>query len=360
MNAGGTNPKLREVIAAVPAGCYEKPTWLGLLYVGRALLLHAALCLALVVVDSPLLLAALWPLAGLAISGLFVLGHDAAHGALFRQRWLNDLVARLTLLPSLHASSPWILGHNRVHHVHTACEGADFVWHPLLPDAYAAMPRWRQWLHRLEWSAIGAGVYYVRAVWWEKMMRLEPPPRFVAAFRRDRALVWAYAAVWSLALFALGYTRTPSITAAFWMWLKVGLLPWLFWNHFIGTTVHIHHVGPGVLWRRRERWSRYRGQVEATTSFTVPRWYNLFAHNIHLHAAHHVDPRIPFYHLPRATAALQARFGTAFAQNPLRLRDHLASLRRCKLYDFEREVWMTYAEAQASSPNRSITPQKAA
>lgn len=358
MNAGGTTPKLREVIAAVPAACHDKPTWIGLLYVGRALLIHVALCTALVAVDSPILLAALWPLAGLAIGGMFVLGHDAAHGALFRRKWLNALVARLMLLPSLHASSPWILGHNRVHHVHTACEGADFVWHPRSPAEYASLSRWRKLVHRLEWSAAGSGVYYVRSIWWEKMMRLDPPARFVAAFRRDRALVWAWAAVWSLALLGLGHARSPSVAAASWMWLKAGLLPWLFWNHFIGATVHVHHVGPGVLWRRRDRWTRYRGQVEATTSFTVPRWYNLFAHNIHLHAAHHVDPRIPFYQLPRATAALQARFGADFAPKALRLRDHFATLRRCKLYDFEREAWLTYAEAQESSPNSSITLQK--
>ncbi len=355
MNTGGTNPKLREVIAAVPADCYDKPTWLGLLYVVRALLLHATVCLALIAIDAPLSLLLLWPLGGLTISGLFVLGHDAAHGALFRQKWLNDLVARWTLLPSLHAVSPWSLGHNRLHHVHTAREGADFVWHPCSPAQFTALPRWRRLLHRFEWSAAGTGAYYLRSIWWEKMMRLQPPERFVAAFRRDRVWVTLYAVVWMVALFVLGHGRMQSVLAGVWMMVKVGLLPWLLWNQFIGATVHVHHVGPGLLWRRQDRWSRYRGQVEATTSFTVPAWYNLFAHNIHLHAAHHVDPRIPFYHLPRATAALQARFGDAFAVRALRWRDPLVNLRRCKLYDFERERWLTYAEAQASSPRVSIT-----
>ena len=83
------------------------------------------------VTDNRLLLVPLWLFAGLMVSGLFVLGHDAAHGALFDSSRLNAYVAPLSMLPSLHAVEVWIFGHNSVHHGHTLRKQIDFVWQPL-------------------------------------------------------------------------------------------------------------------------------------------------------------------------------------------------------------------------------------
>src|SRR5262249_60066922 len=129
---------------------------------------------------------------GLAIGALFVLGHDAAHGALFRSRRLAYWTAQLALLPSLHAYEVWVLGHNRVHHGHTGRAGIDFVWHPLTPLEYSRLGRLGRLLHRVEWSAWGLGLYYLRVMWWQRMMRIEPPPRLRRAFRRDRRPGRAY------------------------------------------------------------------------------------------------------------------------------------------------------------------------
>jgi len=345
---------VRAAVAALPTSCYEKPTWKGLLYLARSIAMYAVALGALVATDHPLALTVLWPLAGLCISALFVLGHDAAHGALFRSQWLCALVGRIALLPGLHAYSAWVLGHNRIHHVHTNRRGIDFVWHPVTPEEYAALPRWARLRHRLEWSVWGAGAYYLRVVWWHRMMRFVPPPRFRRAFRRDRALICAYAAVMSATVVGLGFAHYGSATGAAWMWCKLCALPWMAWNYFIGATVYIHHVGPDVPWHTPQGWTRFKGQVEATTHFVASRWYNAFAQNIHLHVAHHVDPSIPFYNLPAAEDALQRAFAPALPSRPLRLRDYVQATRRCKLYDFARGKWCGYRAAaslklQASS-----------
>ena len=75
------------------------------------------------------------------VSGLFIIGHDAAHEALFKSRRLNSIVGHVAMLPSWHVYEAWVLGHNRVHHGHTVREGMDFVWHPVTPEQYAAMSR---------------------------------------------------------------------------------------------------------------------------------------------------------------------------------------------------------------------------
>jgi omega-6 fatty acid desaturase (delta-12 desaturase) len=351
----GTLPTLRAAIAVIPPQCYANPTWKGLLHVARAAAAYGLLVAALVTADRVLALLFLWPLAGLCISSLFVLGHDAGHGALFGSPRLCRFVGTVTLLPALHAYSVWVLGHNHIHHVHSGRDGIDFVWHPLTPGQYAALPRIGRLWHRLEWSAFGAGPYYLRAIWWGKMMRLVPPPRHVAAFRRDRRLVAAYAAASSLACAWIGWHGGGLASAAVWMWFKVWLMPWLFWNYFIGATVYLHHIAPETTWSDGRRWSRFRGQVLATTNYVVPGWYNAFAHNIYLHVPHHVDSRIPFYGLPLAAAALARHFGPYMQTRPLGLRDYLQVTRHCKLYDFEREVWCGYGDRVPAPVTRLTT-----
>ena len=90
----------------------------------------------------------------LVVSGLFVVGHDAAHGALFKSKRMNSTVAHLAFLPSLHVYEGWILGHNRVHHPYTVRQGYDFVWHP---DHARAVRRHSGWWRRPSTGSSGRG-----------------------------------------------------------------------------------------------------------------------------------------------------------------------------------------------------------
>lgn len=335
-------PPLRELVQAIPPECYRRPTWLGVAYLARATWIYTILLWALWRFDHPLALLLLWPLTGLAISGLFVLAHDAAHEALFDSSRLNQLVARLALLPTLHAAAVWTLGHNRIHHVHTNRAGVDFVWHPLSPEQFVELSARQQRLHRFEWSPAGMGLYYLRHIWWQRMMCFPAPQRFAEVFRADRALVLVYAGLGSLGLVLLGY-RSGGLPAAAWLWIKLGLMPWLLWNYFIAGTVFLQHADPSSAWLQDPQWRRTRGQVESSTNFVVPRWYNLFAHNIYLHLPHHIDPSIPFYHLPAALTALQARYPDLVRVDRLTWRHFLSVMQRCKLFDFTRGEWSDFS-----------------
>ena len=95
------NGSLKPVIDLVPDEAYENPTWKGLAYFGRDLLVYGLVVWGLIVVANPFAVLALWVLAALVISGLFVVGHDAAHGALFSSKRLNSVVGTIAMLPSL-------------------------------------------------------------------------------------------------------------------------------------------------------------------------------------------------------------------------------------------------------------------
>ena len=347
----GADHTLGDVIRFLPDEVYDNPTWKGLAYLARDLVVYAAVVTALVHFDHPLLLVPLWVLAALSISALFILGHDAAHGALFKSGRLNYALGQFAMLPALHVWEGWVLGHNRLHHGHTVRQEMDFVWHPLGPEEYRALSPARKLLHRIEWSALGAGIYYAVEVYWKRMVWLEnPPARMAAAIRRDLRIVIAFFIAFSAGLLLLGFSGGGGATGALWTWTKVFLVPWILWNYTIGAVVYVHHIDDTIRWYRRREWTKFKGQVEGTTIFRVPAWVNFFFHNIMIHVPHHVDMRIPFYGLPRAGQIILERFGDVVRERTFGFRDYLRATRSCKLYDFERGCWTGYAAASEPAP----------
>lgn len=351
---------LKPVLEVIPAAAYERPTWKGLAYFGRDVALYAVVVALLVRFDHPIAAVPLWVLAALTITGLFIVGHDAAHGALFDSKRLNGVVGRLAMLPSWHVFEGWVLGHNRLHHGFTACQGLDFVWHPVTPQEYAALPRWKRLRHRLDWSWPGAGAYYVREIWWNKMIVGKPPKRFASAIRRDRILVGSVVVTVSVGLAALGWSWTGTVGGATWMVARVWILPFLAFSYVIGSTVHVHHIAPDIRWWPRKEWTKFAGQVEATTVLHAPPGLDVVFHWIMVHTPHHVDQRIPMYNLDLAARAIAEAFPDEVHEGKLRFRDFVANTRRCKLYDFATGTWMTYAAAAALPPTTDqATPQPA-
>ena len=344
---GERTATLRDVIGIIPERCYHNPTAKGVAYVARDFAIYGLVVAGLLATDTWWLLVPLWLLAGLAVSGLFVLGHDASHGALFRSRRLNEVVARAAMLPAAHVSEAWDLGHNRVHHGHTVQQGLDFVWHPTTVAEWERMPRWQRLRHRVEWSAVGAGFYYGRQVWWNKMMTFSAPEKWAGRIRRGRRETLALLALGAAVIALLGWLHHDSMAGAVWEFVKVALIPWALFIWLIGFTVYVHHIGEDIRWYPRRAWTKFHGQMEGTTILTTPHVLAVFFHHIFVHVPHHVDMRIPFYELPAAACAIRDAYPTVVRERRLALRDYLRTTRRCKLYDFERGRWLPFPAAQA-------------
>jgi len=337
---------LKEVIDVVPASCRQRSTPRGLALVGRDLLLYALVLTGIVLspawwVTLPLVL-----LAGLTVAALFVLGHDAAHGVLTDDNRLNNTLGHLLLVPSFHIFEAWVLGHNRIHHGHTVREGMDFVWHPLTVDQYRDMGSLRRLRHRMEWAPGGSLLYYLREVWWNKMIRYrEPPAKWVAGIRRDRYMLYTALLAAATGAGFLGGLGSGDIAGAIWMITKLMVIPFLLFTFLIGWTVYVHHISPDIRWYTRRGWTRVQGQLDGTTILRIPRVMNFFFHWIFLHTPHHVDMRIPCYHLPEAARAIGEAFPDRTIDRTLRIREYIEGARTCKLYDFEAGQWLPYSAA---------------
>ncbi len=339
---------LKPVIDAIPASAYENPTWKGLAYFGRDLVMYGALVTGLILVSNVWAVLALEVAISVVVAGLFVVAHDAAHGALFRSRRVNSIVGHLAMLPSWHVYEGWILGHNRVHHGFTVRQGYDFVWHPTTPEEFAALSRTARAVHRIEWSWAGAGLYYLHQVWWKKMIIAPSPGRWVKAIRRDKLVVLGFVLASSGLLAWLGAATTGTVGGTVWLVARVVVLPFLGFSYLIGSFVHVHHVHPTIRWWKKADWTKFRAQMEGTTVLEGGPVFNFFFHWIMIHVPHHVDVRIPMYNLDVAAAAIEEAFPGTVHRAPMRFRDFVANSRQCKLYDFDAGKWMTYDEASES------------
>lgn len=339
---------LNDVRTVVDPSQYVRSRRRATLALVRAAVVYLVPLVGLVLVDAWWAVIGLWVLAGLGVAGLFVLGHDASHGALLESRRANRVIAQICMGPSVHVEAAWDLGHNRVHHGYTTREGFDFVWHPLTPQQYADLGRLAPLRHRLEWSWVGSGAYYLREVWWSKMWRFSAPGKRHDAIVRDKVVLGSVVGV-ILAATVVAGALTGGWVAAIWLPIKLWVVPFLLFVHIIGWTVYVHHVDPDIRWWNRKEWSQYRGQMESTTILRTPRLANwLWFHNIFVHVPHHVDVRIPFHQLPAAADAIAAAHPDTVRRSRLSIRNFLRAAKACKLYDFEAGRWLPYSAARAA------------
>ena len=291
--------------------------------------------------------------AGVKIANLGTLAHDAAHGNLFRRPWQNRLAGVLGFLPGLYNYQLWVYDHHYVHHPFNNGRHRD-SWTPLSKAEYDALPRLRRWREHLYRMPFGLGFapYYIIERWW--VVRFFPraallPARFLAPAWRYFVILAVYLAGFlTLLACAPFYSSTGAVTA-----LILGfVVPFYVWQTLFSFTVFVHHTHPDIPWfdgavDRKE--TVPMEQISLHLAF--PRWFAVFIHHICEHPAHHVMPRIPYHQLYAAQQRLNGispglavyqRFSFAWLND---------TLRRCKLYDYERNGWVGYdGRPTAASP----------
>ncbi|HMU83219.1 MAG TPA: fatty acid desaturase [Leptospiraceae bacterium] len=339
-----TLPAVRDTISKESL---RNPTWKGLLYFARDIAVYAAILVGLYSTDAWYFLVPLWILAGLAVSGLFIIGHDAAHGALFKNQKLAYLIGQISMLPSLHAYHQWVYGHNRIHHGHTIKMEGDFVWRPTSPAQYRNLSWAGKIWHRITWSAIGSGIYYLVQIWFGGMILFVAQTK---GAKRDRILIILAA----IAMIAVPIALFPTWQAGLWVAVKLGVIPFLAFNYCIGFSVYVHHIHDFIPWKKHKDWTPFYGQMLGTVNYHIPAFFNFFLHNIFLHMPHHVNMRVPFYNLGRALSEIKSVYGQYVIERKSMFMDYLHTTRKCKLFDPESGKWLTYAEAaEERTPNLS-------
>ena len=303
---------------------------------------------------------------GLTAGMMFIVGHDACHGSLTPSSRVNLWLGRLAFLPSWHPFSAWEYSHNTLHHGFTNLRGKDPVYCPLTVEEFRALSPMRQWIERVSRSWVGMLPLYLLTIWWPLEINPKGEHRRRIDKRRtyvfDRRLVGLFivAETGVLVALSIGAVRSGvmSIGDAAGRISFVVIAPFLAFSWLMGFATFQHHTHPRVIWyANEEEWSFFRSQVEGTVHVVFPRWIELLLHNIMEHTAHHVDTRIPLYHLSNAQQAVEEAFGEErVITEQFSFAGMSRVFRECQLYDYDAHQWLTF-EGAPTTPRRELAEE---
>ena len=228
--------------------------------------------------------------------------------------------------------------------------GKDPVFVPLSKEEYDGLSAFGKWKARAYRTPIGIAFYYLIEMWgsyaaWPTLghrAKVQKPQQAI-----DWCLAMGYLVVQVILMLWLGRADTLGIHShalAQLVLLTVGIiLPFAFWNWSMGFVIFQHHTHPEVPWFKDvAEWTFFEGQVQSVVHVELPRPIELFLHNILDHTAHHVDPKIPLYNLPNASAIWRAPYPTNIKVVEWTLRGFRETFAVCRLYDYENHRWTDY------------------
>ncbi|MBY0379319.1 MAG: fatty acid desaturase [Burkholderiales bacterium] len=276
-------------------------------------------------------------LAGIATSSMFVWAHDAAHGSLFKNRILSEILGTLFMLPSLNMYKLWSYGHNRIHHGFNSYSSLDWIWRPLTISEYRNLNKYRRILYRVERSLYGCGLHYIYKVWWPKMVRFMP---IDFTFKKKLGMIMnkmvtlLFAVIISIIFYSHG-----GLFSVF-----VGLvIPFIVFNYVISLVVYLHHTHPDIpFFDERNEWNFTIGALYCTTVIRTNWLIEKITHDILIHTPHHVDVRIPFYRLKPAFIGIKTHYSQYLHEYKLDIATLKNIFKTCKLYDYKNHIWYNF------------------
>jgi omega-6 fatty acid desaturase (delta-12 desaturase) len=171
-------------------------------------------------------------------------------------------------------------------------------------------------------------------VWWDKMLLFKPTnlqPKEKAALLLSKWVVAVFAIILAAALYI--FAGVVGVIAGL-------IMPFLIFNYFIAFYVYLHHTHPEVtFFDERQEWNHAIGMIQCTTVIRCSRWWELLNHNILIHTPHHIDVRIPFYHLKRAYGDLQQDYHQYMHEYRFSWGEVSKIFKQCKLYDYKAKKW---------------------
>jgi acyl-lipid omega-6 desaturase (Delta-12 desaturase) len=282
-------------------------------------------------------------LAGMKMSSLYAIAHDAAHNTLTANKRLNKVLGSIAYLAGFYNYRLRLYDHLMKHHPLVNGPQPD-AYRPLSLAQYSAMsPRRQAWERFVRSPNPLAWCAYAMVA---RLMKSETFPKktMPADVRRE---AWAYAglmfayvggALAGLAWFS-GFDAALFAKNVFF----VGVLPFLAFQANQAVVVYFQHTDSRIPWFA-EGDPRHldHGAEQLSVHIAMPRAVSSLVHHMFCHAAHHVCPSIPCYRLYKAQHKLDELMEGRSVVVPFRLGALLDVYRRCKLYDYEEHRWLDF------------------
>ncbi|MCA9267174.1 MAG: fatty acid desaturase [Planctomycetales bacterium] len=265
---------------------------------------------------------------------IFIIQHDCGHNSFFRSRRANTA---LGVFCSVLTVTPYHLW-RRCHALHHTTNGnlshrgiGDIL--TLTVDEYLELSRWGRLRYRLYRNPI---VMFFFGASYMFIIRQRFAYGTPHSWRRER---WGvYATNVGIGLVLLAAWWTIGLGTFFMLWLPVAMLgaaagTWLFF---------VQHQFEQAYWQPEHEWDFTRAALEGSSYYRLPRVLQWFTGNIGFHHIHHLNSRIPNYHLHACYKAEPAfRDGVTIG-----LWESLGCA-AVKLWDVRQQRMIGFAEAKA-------------
>ena len=229
------------------------------------------------------------PAAGLRVR-VFIIQHDCGHRAYFRSRWANDLLGFACGIMTLTPYHFW----RRAHSLHHATSGN--LTHrgrgdvgTLTVAEYLGRDRWGRLRYRLYRNPLimfllGAGfLFFIRQ-------------RFTTGVPRN----------WRKERRSIHLTNLMLVGALILAGSTIGIVPFvlielptILLGAVVGTWLfYVQHQFEDAYWQPRGSWDFAESALAGSSYYRLPPVLQWFTGNIGFHHIHHLNSRIPNYHLP--------------------------------------------------------------
>ncbi len=264
----------------------------------------------------------------------FIIMHDAGHGTLFRSRRLNGLVGHVTGVLTLTPLRDW--AHNHAMHHATSGDldrrvGGDIE--TMTVSEYrnlSTRSRLYYRLYRNPWILMILGSV------WTFMIDHRFPRKITKGRGRSSILVT------NLGVAAMIMTM---ILLGGWRYVLLVYLPMFGTAGIVGIWLfYMQHQFEDTYWQRHEEWDYVASAMDGASYLRLPSIIQWFSGNIGFHHIHHLDPRIPYYHLPACHRShpLMNRAPVLTVGDTIRCFRH-------NLYDEDRGVMVSFKSLSTSS-----------
>jgi omega-6 fatty acid desaturase (delta-12 desaturase) len=219
---------------------------------------------------------------------VFIIFHDCTHLSFFKSKKANQLLGHLLGIVTFTPYTIWQSEHNKHHGTVGNLDerGIGDVW-TMTVEEYLNSSRMKRFWYRLYRNPIF--LFFIAPFFLFAVMNRMPSKRFVSKKHYRSHLIT------NIGLFAIFLIVSMTIGIKYYLLIQ---LPVLFFASIMGVWLFfVQHQFEEVYWERHEEWDFIKAAIEGSSFYQLPLVLDWITGHIGYHNIHHLNPRIPNYHL---------------------------------------------------------------
>ncbi len=259
----------------------------------------------------------------------FIIFHDCCHQSFFKSKLANEIIGTITGVLTLVPYHQWRATHS-IHHASSSNldkRGIGDMW-IMTVNEYTSASIWRRIAYRFYRNPLvmfGIGPIFIFLIDYRFNRRDVRRRERINTYITNVSLVGLY----TLLCWAIGWQSFLLVQGTVFFFSGLAGI-WLF---------YVQHQFEDSYFENQEEWSYVKAAVDGSSYYKLPKVLQWITGNIGFHHVHHLNPRVPNYHLEKAhNATPPLQMATT-----IDIRTSLKSL-NFRLWDEENKKFVSFRE----------------